>query len=139
MGLDETAEQIVVPVHTTRRGMGLEVVLTGAAIGLSIYTLMRVNTLEERVRMRSRGDGEPKATSCKLSRPPPPIAEEDIRNDEYETSDDEQEDSEDDDEEPPPSPPETVRDVKKEEEEEERIVEVVPKARTTRRSDSTKK
>ena len=137
--MEETAEQIVVPVHATRRGMGLEVVLTGAAIGLSIYTLMRLNTFEERVRTLSRDDGAPKVKSCKLSHPPiPPIAEQDMRHDEYETSDEEPEDSDDDEEEPPPSPSETPRDEKKEEED-PRIVEVVPKTRTTRRSDSTKR
>ena len=119
MSPEETGEQIVVPIHATRRAMGLEVVLTGAAIGLSIYTLMRMNTLEERVRTLSRGDGSsPKVRSCKLSRAAPSIAEEEVRNDGYETSDEEQEDSEDEEEEPPPSPSNTPRDEKKEEEDE---------------------
>lgn len=140
MSLEESAEQIVVPMHAARRGMGLEVVLTGAAIGLSIFTLMKMNTLEERVRALSRGDVMPKGKSCKLNRPNPPVAEKEIPNDGYETSDDEQEES-DDDEEPPPPPTESSRVETEGEGEGDRIVEVnpTPKTRTTRRSDSTKK
>ena len=143
MNPDETMS---IPMHTTGRGgrtTGLEIVLTGAAIGLSVYTLMKLNTLEERVRSMSKDDL--RTASCNISRvqfprrdpeeeeeeetqrvPPRPSSAppSTARENDYETSEDEE--SDDDEESPPP--------------EVERIVEVVhPPARNTRRSESTKK
>ena len=107
-----------IPMHTTGRGgrtSGLEILLTGAAIGLSVYTLMKLNTLEEQVRSMSKDNS--RGASYRTSRVqfprrdseeeveeppqrvPPRLSPSPARENDYRTSEDEESDEE---ESPPP-------------------------------------
>ena len=99
------------------RVSGLEILLTGAAIGLSVFTLMRVTVLEELVRNISKKEND--SSNGRKCPPPSPPLTHTKENVEYETSED---DSESDNEDEGPPPPASQPDVSNGEE--NRIVEL---------------